>query len=99
MIDVIQALSEKNFTKAKELLDDRIYALVDETLEKLKEQILIEMFDAARVERGRAALNAVDNIALLQEGLCQIGSVLACDPGNEGSFLFGHGDMISTRMC
>ena len=51
-------------------------------------RILVEMVDAVGVERGGAALDAVDLIALGEQELRQVGAILASDAGNKG-FLHG----------
>ena len=49
---------------------------------------LIKMVDTVRIEQGRAALDAVDLIALVQKEFRQIGAVLTGDAGDE-CFLHG----------
>ena len=44
---------------------------------------LIKVVDTIRIEQGRAALDAVDFIALVQKEFRQIGAVLTSDAGNE----------------
>ena len=46
-------------------------------------RILVEMIDAVRIERGRAALDAVNLVALAEQQLSQVGAVLAGDPRDE----------------
>lgn len=54
-------------------------------------RILIDVFDAAGVEGRRTALDAVDDIALIEQQLSQVSTILAGDAGNEGYFcFFGH---------
>ena len=50
-------------------------------------RILIEVVDAARVEAGAAAFDAMNGVALLQQQLCKVGSILSGDAGNECFFL------------
>ena len=50
-------------------------------------RILIEMVDAARVEAGAAAFDAMNGIALLQQQLCKVGSILSGDAGDECGLL------------
>lgn len=45
MKDLVQALSQGELTKAKELLDQKFMSLVDETLEKVKSHILTELYE------------------------------------------------------
>ncbi len=52
-------------------------AIVQEETGAALMRIDIDVIDALGVERGRAALDAMDDIALLQQQLCQIGAVLA----------------------
>ena len=52
-------------------------------------RVVIEMIDAAGVERRRAALDAVDDIALAEQKLGKIGAVLAGDAGDQCNFV-GH---------
>lgn len=47
---------------------------------------LVKMVDTVRIEQGRAALDAVDFIALVQKEFRQIGAVLASDTGDECFF-------------
>jgi hypothetical protein len=51
----------------------------------------VEMLDARRVERGRAADEAMDFVALTEEKLGEVGAVLAGDTGDECA-LFHKGD-------
>ena len=46
-------------------------------------RILVEVLDAAGVERRRAALDAVDVVALVEQQLGEIGAVLSGDAGDE----------------
>ena len=52
-------------------------------------RILIEVVDAARVEAGAAAFDAMNGVALLQQQLCKVGSILSGDAGDECG-LFSH---------
>ena len=47
----------------------------------------VEMVDARGVERGRAPLDAVDDVALCEQQLGEIGAVLAGHAGNQRDFL------------
>ena len=47
---------------------------------------LVKMVDTVRIEQGRAALDAVDFIALVQKEFRQIGAVLTSDTGDECFF-------------
>lgn len=49
-------------------------------------RILIKMINAAGVETTGTPLDAMHGISLLQQQLGQIGTILACDTGNEGNF-------------
>ena len=49
-------------------------------------RILVQMIDAVGVERGGAALDAVNLVALVEQQLRQVGAVLAGDAGDQGSF-------------
>ena len=60
-------------------------------------RVLIEMLDAAGVERRRAALDAVDHVALGQQQFGKIGAVLAGDAGDQGDFMFAHGALFVSR--
>ena len=55
-------------------------AVVEKELEVLFVNILEDVGDAPAVERRRAADDAMNLIALRQEQLCEIGTVLAGDP-------------------
>ena len=57
-------------------------------------RVAIEMIDAFRVQRRRAALGAVHLVAFLQEQFSQIAAVLAGDPGDQGP---GHASMLDPR--
>ena len=46
-------------------------------------RVLVEMVDAIGVEKGSAALDAMNLVALSQQKLCQIGAVLAGDARNK----------------
>ncbi|MCY1302789.1 hypothetical protein D9M70_524700 [compost metagenome] len=50
-------------------------------------RILIDVVHALSVERGGAALDAVDFVALFQQEFCEVGAVLAGDAGDQGFFL------------
>ncbi len=65
-------------------------AVMEDEIAVLHVRILVEMVDAVGVEEGGAALDAVDDIALLQQELGQIGAVLAGNAGDECDFC-GHG--------
>ena len=55
-------------------------------------RILIEVIDAVGVEERRAALDAVDLVAFVEEELGEVGAVLAGDAGDQGDFVGGgHG--------
>ena len=41
------------------------------------------MVDAVGIEEGRAAFDAVDDVALVQQELCELGAVLASNAGDE----------------
>ena len=56
----------------------------DELLVRLV-RILVEMLDAAGVERRGAALDAVDGVALVEQKLGEIGPVLSGHAGDEGN--------------
>ena len=51
-------------------------------------RILIQVIDAIGIERRRAALDAVDDVALVEQKLRQIGAILAGDSGDKCNF--GH---------
>ena len=76
------------------LLDDadqvgrigHVAIMEDEALVRLV-RILVEMLDPAGVERRRAALDAVDDIALVEQQFGQIGAVLAGDAGDQGDLV------------
>ena len=52
-------------------------------------RILIEVVDAARVEAGAAAFDSMNGVALLQQQLSKVGSILSGDAGDECG-LFSH---------
>ena len=55
-------------------------------------RILIEVIDAVGVEERRAALDAVDLVAFVEQELGEVGAVLARDAGDQGYFAGGgHG--------
>src|SRR5690606_23923792 len=64
-------------------------AVVEDEPLVLLMRVLVEVLDAPGVERGRAALDAVDDIALVEQQLAQIGPVLARDPGDQCDFAHG----------
>jgi hypothetical protein len=49
-------------------------------------RVLVEMVNAAGVERRRPALDAMDDIALFEQQFGQIGPVLTGNPGNQRDF-------------
>jgi hypothetical protein len=51
--------------------------------------IFVEVVDAVGVQQGRAALDSVDFIALLEKELCEIGAILSGDAGDQSSFQVG----------
>jgi hypothetical protein len=56
---------------------------------RLEPRVLVDPVDAAGVERAGPALQTVDEVALLQQQFCQIGSVLSGDAGDEGDAWLG----------
>ena len=48
--------------------------------------ILIQVIYTACVKGRRAALYSMNNISLVKKKFCEVGTVLPCNPGNEGSF-------------
>ena len=48
--------------------------------------ILVDALDAARVERGGPALDAVDDIALFEKKFGEIGAILAGNARDERNF-------------
>jgi hypothetical protein len=51
-------------------------------------RVLVQVVDAVGVEQAAAALDAVDDLALFQEELGEVGAVLTGDAGDECGF--GH---------
>jgi hypothetical protein len=64
-------------------------AVVQEELRAVLMRVLVEVVDARRVERGRAADEAVDLVALAEQQLREVRAVLPRDAGDEG--LLDHG--------
>ena len=58
-------------------------------------RVFVDVVDRLGVEQGRAALDAVDDVALLEQEFGQVGAVLAGDAGNQCGFV-AHG---AQRMC
>ncbi len=50
-------------------------------------RVLIERVDSAGIERGRAALDAVNDIALLEQKIRKVRAILSGDAGDEGGFI------------
>ena len=81
------------------LLDDAYKAgaigkvsVVQEEAHILFMPVAVEVVDAIGVEQAGAALDAVDDVALVEQEFGQVGTVLAGDAGDEGDFgLFCHG--------
>src|SRR5690554_6669451 len=48
--------------------------------------VSVEVVDAVGVEQTGAALDAMDDVALVEQEFGQVGAVLAGDAGNEGNF-------------
>ncbi len=48
--------------------------------------ILIQVVDAVSIEQRSAAFNAMDNVALLQQKLCQVSAILSGHSGNQCNF-------------
>ena len=61
-------------------------AVVQDEVAVLHVRVLVEMVDAVGVEERGAALDAVDDVALLQQELGEIGAILAGDAGDQGDF-------------
>ena len=57
--------------------------------------ILIEVVYAISIEQGAPTLYTMDFIALGQEQLGEVGSILPGDPSDKGDFLFCHGVKVS----
>ncbi len=53
-------------------------------------RVLIQMVDPVGVEQGRAPLDAVHHITLVQEKFRQIGAILPGDPRDQRDFGFFH---------
>ena len=63
-------------------------AVVQDEIAVADVRVLVQVVDAIRVERRRAALDAVDDVAFAEQQFGQIGAVLAGDAGDQGNF--GH---------
>ena len=59
-------------------------AVVHEEAHALLVGVDVEVVDALGVEGARAALHAVDDVALLEQQLGEVGAVLAGDAGDQG---------------
>ena len=84
------------------LLDDtdetgavRHVTVVKKEADSLFVAILVKMVDAICVEEACAALDAVNDVALVEQEFGKLSAVLAGDAGNEGDFgLFCHAAVL-----
>ncbi len=72
-------------------------AVVEEELRAVLVRVLVQVVDAGRVERRRAADEAVDLVALGEQQLRQVRAVLPGDAGDES--LLGHGSPQILMRC
>mmetsp|Transcript_17850 Transcript_17850/g.51104 ORF Transcript_17850/g.51104 Transcript_17850/m.51104 type:complete len:423 (-) Transcript_17850:52-1320(-) len=66
-------------------------AVVEEKLNAGGVAILVDVINTAGVEGRRTTDDAVDNVALLEEELGEVGTILAGDTGDEGDLGLRHG--------
>ena len=62
-------------------------AVVQDEFAVIDVRILIQMIDAVGIKQRGAALDAVHDVALLQQKFSQISAVLASDAGDECNFI------------
>jgi hypothetical protein len=53
-------------------------------------RILVDMVHTLRVERGRTALDTVDDVAFFKQKFGEVRAVLSGDASDEGDFGLGH---------
>ena len=70
-------------------------AVVQKKFDAFDMRVLIQVVDALGVERGRAPLHAMHDIALAEQKLGQIGAILTGHAGDQGDLL---NDMVSTSF-
>jgi hypothetical protein len=61
-------------------------SIMQEKPHSIDMRVAVKVIDAACIEGGGAANDAMDLVPLLEEKLGEIGSVLTCDTGDEGAF-------------
>ena len=62
-------------------------------------RILVEMIDPVGVEQRRPALDAVDDVPLVEQELGEVGAVLAGDAGDESDWRHGVPNEVPRRSC
>ena len=58
-------------------------------------RILVQMIDAVGIEQGGTAFHTVHHVALLQQQLGQVGTVLSCDAGDQCDFRVTHAALLN----
>ena len=66
-----------------EIYGVRQVAVVKEKLHSMHMRVLIQVVDAIRVERARAADDAMDLVTFSEQEIGEIGSILPCDAGDQ----------------
>lgn len=87
--EVIDLVRLRFLHDADEVGRIRHVAIVQMQLHITVVRVLIEMIDPSCVERRRPSLDAVNRIAFLEQQFCEIGAVLASNPGDESCFCIG----------
>ena len=67
-------------------------AVMQNELAVVDMRVLVEMVDPVGVEQGRAAFDAVDGVAFLEQEFGEIGTILAGDAGDQCGFAHGAKD-------
>jgi hypothetical protein len=62
-------------------------------------RILVEVVDPVGVDERRPALDAVDDVSLVEQELGEVGAVLAGDAGDESDFGHGVANAMPSRSC
>ncbi len=62
-------------------------------------RVLVEVVNAGRIEKRGTALDAMDDVALVEQQFGEVGAVLAGDAGDECNFGCGHLVVVLGWWC
>ena len=90
--EVVELVGLRLLDHARQARGIRHVAVVQDEAAIADVRVLVEVIDAVGVEERRPALDAVDDVALAEQQLGEVGAVLPGDAGDQSDFsLFLHG--------